>query len=89
VDHEESAAVTRHFGADLAPHWQRATYGCIARRRGLGRLYAVAGLNLAGTLARAGLAAWRGDRPRVRGQLEWARVHVEAIRAGTGVEEIR
>jgi GT2 family glycosyltransferase len=80
VDHEGSAATSKLYGSEnLMPHWQRATYGCIARRRGLGRAYAVALLNVSGTLARAAVAAGRGDRERARGLLDWAKVHTAAL----------
>ena len=34
VDHESAASTTQLFGSDLDPHWQRSTYGFLARRRG-------------------------------------------------------
>jgi N-acetylglucosaminyl-diphospho-decaprenol L-rhamnosyltransferase len=55
VDHESAASTTQLFGPELAPHWQRSTYGCIARRRGAGYARAVALLNLLG-------AVWRWMR---------------------------
>jgi GT2 family glycosyltransferase len=87
VDHEGSAATAKLFGGEnLMPHWQRATYGCIARRRGLRRAQAVAMINLAGTLARAAAAAPL-DRERARGLLEWATVHVQALGAGSALDQ--
>lgn len=55
VDHESAAATTQLFGVELAPHWQRSTYGFIARRRGPAYARAVALLNLVG-------ATWRWVR---------------------------
>src|SRR3954454_17276525 len=63
VDHESAAATTQQFGRELAPHWQRATYGCIARRRGAANARAVAALNLLGAL-------WRWARLAVRSALQ-------------------
>jgi GT2 family glycosyltransferase len=95
VDHESSASTSQLFGPDLAPHWQRSTYGFLARRRGLARTWAVALLNFAGAAARwavfAALAtvapgrfaatrdAWR----------RWAPVHLEALRGRAALERWR
>ena len=66
VDHASAAATTQRFGADVAPHWQRATYRCIARRRGTANARAVAALNVFGALVRA---RWH-----------WVRIHAAALR---------
>jgi N-acetylglucosaminyl-diphospho-decaprenol L-rhamnosyltransferase len=78
VEHAESAAVRQRFGADLAPHWQRATYGCIARRRGLAHVWIVALINFVGALARAALAPPRTSASR-RGHARWSLVHLRVL----------
>ncbi len=45
VDHESAAATTQLFGPEVAPHWQRSTYGFLARRRGVAYTWVVALLN--------------------------------------------
>ena len=89
VDHEESAATRQAFGPDLAPHWQLATYGCIARRRGVGHVWAVALINLAGSLLRVGAALVRGDRERARGLVRWSGVHLRALRGRAALDALR
>jgi GT2 family glycosyltransferase len=94
VDHESSASTTQLFGVELAPHWQRSTYGCIARRRGVANARVVAFLNLVG-------ATWRWGRLVLRSLAEpgvhtaarqahgrWIRVHAEALRPGAKLEEL-
>lgn len=87
VDHESAASTTQLFGPELAPHWQRSTYGCIARRRGTANLRAVALLNLVGAVARwARLVPRSLRRPQEYGELRrahgrWIGVHLEALRA--------
>jgi len=87
VDHESSASTKQHFGPELAPHWQRSTYGYLARRRGVPRTKAIAGLNVVGALLR-----WAKLVPRSLRQPEpfrevrrahwrWVLVHVDALRA--------
>jgi GT2 family glycosyltransferase len=78
VDHEESAATRQAFG-DLAPRWQLATYGCIARRRGVVHAWVVALINCAGALARAALAPPRSRESR-RGYARWSLVHLRVLR---------
>jgi N-acetylglucosaminyl-diphospho-decaprenol L-rhamnosyltransferase len=84
VDHESSASTSQLFGPELAPHWQRATYGCIARRRGSSYARAVALLNLTGALwrwARTALdAARHPERAGLRdAHWRWVLVHANAI----------
>ena len=76
VDHESSASTHQQFGPDLTPVWQRATYACIARRRGAVYAQAAAAINTFGALARAGVT--RGDDRRTYAR--WARVHARALR---------
>jgi GT2 family glycosyltransferase len=71
VDHESSASTTQQFGPDLTPVWQRATYECIAQRRGAVYAQAVAAINTVGALARAAIT--RGDERRTYAR--WARIH--------------
>lgn len=89
VDHESSASTTQHFGPELAPHWQRSTYGFIARRRGVVNARAVALLNLVGASWRWARLAVRSARDRDlvelrRAHARWAVVHLDALRAGAG-----
>lgn len=88
VDHESAAATTQLFGKDVAPHWQRSTYGFIARRRGVGHVWAVALLHFAGAVARATVAL-----PRSRGRaLAWARwslVHLRFLRGRGALVNLR
>ncbi len=95
VDHESSAATTQLFGPELAPHWQRSTYGFIARRRGSANARVVAALNLLGAswrwarLALRSLASpGRHDEAR-RAHARWVRVHLDALRPGAGLERLR
>lgn len=95
VEHEWAASTTQLFGRELAPHWQRSTYGCIARRRGTAYVRAVALLNLLG-------ASWRWARTALhsaresgrhaelrRAQWRWMGVHVDALCAGAALKEVR
>jgi N-acetylglucosaminyl-diphospho-decaprenol L-rhamnosyltransferase len=93
VDHESAASTSQLFGPDVAPHWQRATYGCIARRRGLGRTWAVALLQLAGSAGRAALHAVLAPvRPEHRAARDrwarWALVHRAGLRGRAQLEEL-
>ena len=86
VDHESAAATTQHFGPELAPHWQRATYGCIARRRGVTNARVVAALNTLGALWRwARVVVTRGDPGLRAAHRRWVEVHFEALRAGAAM----
>ena len=94
VDHESAASTTQLFGRELAPHWQRSTYGSIARRRGIGYARTVAALNLAGAIVRwARLvlleATGRGGDPELRrAHGRWVLVHLRALRPGAALDEI-
>jgi len=88
VDHESAAATTQLFGPHLEPHWQRSTYGFLARRRGALYTWAVALLNFAGALARAGLAA-RDSPERRRAWARWALVHLRALRGRATLVQLR
>jgi len=89
VDHESSASTSQLFGPELAPHWQRSTYGFIARRRGVANTRAVALLNLVGASWRWARLAVRSARDRDlvelrRAHARWVVVHLDALRAGAG-----
>lgn len=94
VDHEEAAATTQLLGPEVAPHWQRATYGVLARRRGTANARAVAFLNLIG-------ATWRWARIVVRSAREpgehaenrrahgrWVLVHARALDPRVRLEDL-
>jgi N-acetylglucosaminyl-diphospho-decaprenol L-rhamnosyltransferase len=96
VDHESSASTSQLFGPDLAPHWQRSTYGCIARRRGVARTWAVALLNFLGASYRwayyAALARTDpgGDHAGRRDAWRsWAPIHLQALRGRKRLERLR
>ena len=87
ADHEHGAATTRLFGKEVAPHWQRSTYGFLARRRGVGYVWAVAFFNLVGAVAQWARLVPRSLRRRDSYQTEvrraharWILVHLRAFR---------
>ena len=93
VDHEVAAATSQHFGPELAPVWQRATYGCIARRRGAGYARAIAFVNVIGALRRwPGVALRsrrRADPKAVRAaHARWVRVHLGALDPRVKLESV-
>jgi N-acetylglucosaminyl-diphospho-decaprenol L-rhamnosyltransferase len=95
VDHEAAASTTQAFGLELAPVWQRSTYGFMARRLGMARTWAIAAINFAGTalrwLATAPAARLHGGGPRARHQAlgRWVLVHARALRSRATVEGYR
>jgi N-acetylglucosaminyl-diphospho-decaprenol L-rhamnosyltransferase len=94
VDHEGAAATAQVFGADPSPHWQRATWGFIVRRWGVGHVWAVALLNFVGAVLRWLLVALRSiDQPqasaRRRQELaQWALVQLRGLRGRRALERI-
>ena len=84
VEHEVAAATSQQFGPERAPLWQRATYECIARRRGPAYARAVAFVNALHALSR-----WPPMIVRSRGYPDAAerraayrrllRVHLDAV----------
>lgn len=93
VDHESAASTTQLFGPELAPHWQRATYGCIARLRGGAYARAVALLNLLGAILRwAWLAGRAASQPELRPLRDahgrWVLVHLEALGPHARLEDL-
>jgi GT2 family glycosyltransferase len=95
VDHASSAATRQAFGEELAPVWQRSTYGFMARRLGMPRTWAVAALNLAGSgtrwLAMAPARAVRPDRFRARHQAlgRWVMVHARVLIGRSKIKDYR
>jgi N-acetylglucosaminyl-diphospho-decaprenol L-rhamnosyltransferase len=94
VDHENSASTSQMFGPDVAPQWQRSTYGCLARRRGIVRTWAVALLNFAGAGGRwAAYGLVATVRPEYAGRRDawgrWAPVHLRVLRGRRALERLR
>ncbi len=94
ADHAGGASTTQLFGADLPPHWQRSTYGCLVRRRGVALTWVVAICNLLGALLRlaASLPGLARDPKRglkVTGaHWRWALVHLRALRGRAALEQL-
>ena len=93
VDHHHAAATTQLWGEELAPHWQRSTYGCIARRRGAGYARAVALLNLLGAIVRWARLVYRSARePELtelrRAHARWVLVHARALNPGAPLGDL-
>jgi N-acetylglucosaminyl-diphospho-decaprenol L-rhamnosyltransferase len=94
VDHESAASTSQLFGPELAPHWQRATYGHIARRRGTAYARCIAALNVLGALWRwARLVLRAASDPKLAGSRDahgrWVLVHLKALSPGAGLERLR
>ena len=93
VDHEAGASTTQAWGIELAPVWQRSTYGFMARRLGVARTMAIAFLYVLGTSARwvrrAPRAWMRGGRERdeLRAWGRWVKVHVRVLRERARLDE--
>jgi len=92
VDHEGAAATGQVFGWDPSPDSQRAAYGFIARRWGVGHAWAVALLNFTGAVLRLALASARsiGEPERYaqrrRDYARWALVQLRALRRRATLE---
>jgi GT2 family glycosyltransferase len=95
VDHEERAATTKAWGVEVAPVWQRSTYGFMARRFGMPRTWTVAAINLIGQALRwlALVPAVRREPERHRQHHEalgrWVLVHARALRSRAKLEQNR
>jgi N-acetylglucosaminyl-diphospho-decaprenol L-rhamnosyltransferase len=93
VDHHHAAATKQLWGHELAPHWQRSTYGHIARRRGTGYARAVALLNVVGAILRwARLAVRSRTHPELtelrRAHARWVLVHLRALSPAARLQEM-
>jgi GT2 family glycosyltransferase len=85
VEHEVAASTSQQFGPERRPVWLRATYACIARRRGPGYARVIALINLINALSRTpGLYARsrRAPDPAVvrAAHRDWIGAHAEALR---------
>jgi N-acetylglucosaminyl-diphospho-decaprenol L-rhamnosyltransferase len=95
VDHENGASTRQLFGPELAPQWQRSTYGFLARRRGAAYTWAIALLNLSGALLRYGRAVYRAARDPETFAAErgaygrWVLVHLRALRRRSTLAALR
>ena len=93
VDHDHAASTTQLWGEELAPHWQRSTYGFIARRRGGSYARAVAFLNVIGAIVRwARLAVRSAKEPELtelrKAHARWVLVHAKALNPLASLEEM-
>ena len=94
IDHVGGAATTQMFGSDPSPQWQRATYGSIARRSGVGRAWLTALIHLAGAGLRwcyFACASITGAERYVRRRREsarWAMVQLRALRMRRGLRHL-
>jgi N-acetylglucosaminyl-diphospho-decaprenol L-rhamnosyltransferase len=95
VDHESGASTSQAWGEDAPLQWWRSTYGWMARRRGVARAWAVAGLNALGAVARYAVLApvarlapdpWAQRR---RGLLHAARAHASGLARPSVLEGYR
>jgi GT2 family glycosyltransferase len=95
VDHANAASTEQLFGPELAPHWQRSTYGFLARRRGAAYTWVIALLNLFGALLRYARAVYRAARDPERYAAErgpyrrWVLVHMRALRGRATLDGFR
>lgn len=95
VDHESGASTTQAWGPELAPVWQRSTYGFMARRIGMPRTRAIAAINFAGTgvrwlvMAPAAMARPGRLREQHRALGRWVLVHARALRSRPTIEAYR
>lgn len=90
VDHESAASTKQAFGDELAPVWQRSTYGFLARRRGTAYTRVVAALNLMGALWRWARVVLRRADAGMRGAYwRWVLVHARALRDGARLRALR
>jgi GT2 family glycosyltransferase len=97
VDHENGASTRQTWGepARIEEQWQRATYGWMARRRGIARTWATAAMNWAGALVRWALLTplawarpvpWAGRRDAL---WRWVRIHRAGLASRRDLEEMR
>lgn len=94
VHHESAASTSQLFGKKLEPHWQRSTYGFLARRRGVLNTWSVALINAFGAALRWGWVAsaplrGKSSNPGLRrAHAEWCMVHLRALRSRRKLEGI-
>ena len=94
VEHEHGAATTQHFGREVEPHWQRSTYGFLARRRGVPYTWVIALINALGAYLRWAEVATRplrgasADAELRRAHARWALVHLGALRSRRRLERL-
>lgn len=94
VFHESAAATSQLFGNKLEPHWQRSTYGFLARRRGALNTWSIALINAMGAAIRW---TWVASRP-LRGKSSnrelrkahaaWCLVHLRALQSRRKLERL-
>src|SRR5436309_15833625 len=95
VDHESAASTTQAFGEEVAPVWQRSTYGFMARRFGMPRTWTVAAINFLGSATRwLALVPKRILEPEDSREYHqalgrWVMVHARALRTRAKVETYR
>jgi GT2 family glycosyltransferase len=94
VDHESAASTSQLFGPELAPHWQRSTYGSIARRRGSAYARTVAVFNLLGAIWRWARVALKSLSERELSGLRaaharWIGVHLKALDPRADLQDLR
>lgn len=86
VRHVSSAAATQAFGDEIVSRWMAASYGWMARRRGVGRTWAVAAVNWLGAAVRYAaarpLAKVRPERwaPACAQHRQWLAAHRSGLR---------
>jgi GT2 family glycosyltransferase len=94
VDHQSAASTSQLFGREVEPHWQRSTYGFLARRRGAMNAWTIALINAAGAAlrwAKVALAPIRGGEPDPelrRAHWRWMLVHLGALRSRRKLERL-
>lgn len=95
VKHVSGAAAGQAFGDEMVARWMAASYGWMARRRGIARTWAVAGINALGAgllLAIAAVLAkvWPQRFLHRRAEhLRWLRAHRSGLRSRRRLLEVR
>jgi N-acetylglucosaminyl-diphospho-decaprenol L-rhamnosyltransferase len=90
VDHAHGAATAQHFGPEVAPHYQRSTYGFLARRRGVAHAWTIALLMALGAVPRWLRTVVRGEDKEVRDAYRrWVLVHLKALRGRGALESLK
>lgn len=95
VKHVSGAAAGQAFGDEMVARWMAASYGWMARRRGVARTWAVAGVNAAGAaflLAIATVLSKACPRRYLHRRAEhrrWLQAHRSGLRSRRRLLEIR